>query len=155
MWLAADPRQKLHVYSFDADKHTYVRPMAQYLQEVFPGRLNVTFGDSKQTLRQFHDQNPHIKCDLVVIDGGHYKPTPLRDFENFSRMVTNSSGHLILLDDWPSETLPDVGKMWKSVTASGRAVTIAQCKRYQNRGLTIGMYTNHTEIKKTVMNAKN
>ena len=37
-----------HVYSFDIGSHYYTRPMADYLNRTFPGRLHITFGDSTQ-----------------------------------------------------------------------------------------------------------
>ncbi len=146
MWFAADPH--LHVYSFDLGEHKYTQPMAEHLQEMFPGRLNITLGDSRKTLPQLYKMNPQIKCDLVVIDGGHKGDVPMRDFENFYPMVDALSEHLILLDDWPSKSFPNIDKMWKNVTRSGRARTIAQCNRGGRtirkiqRGLTFGMYAH-------------
>jgi len=37
----------------DNGEHRYVRPMANYLQHKFPGRLTVTIGDSRKTVPHY------------------------------------------------------------------------------------------------------
>ncbi len=69
MWLTTNPRAR--VYSFDIGSHEYSRPMAQYLDKEFPGRLTVTLGDSKVTLPAFRKAHPEVTCDFLIIDGGH------------------------------------------------------------------------------------
>ena len=78
MWLNTNP--ELIVYSFDIDMHNYTRPLAYELQSMFPGRLHVTYGDSRLTIPLFHADSPEVKCDLIVIDGGHHYDVPARYF---------------------------------------------------------------------------
>merc|ERR1719456_1985986 len=42
------------VYTFDIGQHPYSKPAEQWLQSVFPGRIEATWGDSTQTLPAFH-----------------------------------------------------------------------------------------------------
>ncbi len=142
MWLNSNPH--LHLYSFDLGEHSYSWVMADQLQLLFPGRLNVTFGDSTKTLVEFHKKNPHILCDLVVIDGGHLGNVPQKDFENFAKMVDVTGDHLLIFDDWPSEhgaVALDLQRMWRNVTESHRAKTLRQCMNYGSaKGVTIGLF---------------
>ena len=141
MWLNSNP--DLHVYSFDLGEHHYSRPMADVLHEMFPGRLNVTFGDSTVTLPKFRKTHGSITCDLIVIDGGHNDLVPVADCNNLHKMVDFSSKHLVIVDDWPNayNAALDVGTMWVSVTRLGRARTITQCiNTGPGKGLTIGLF---------------
>ena len=143
MWLNANPN--VHVYSFDIGEHKYARPMADVLDEMFPDRLNVTFGDSRKTLAGFHERNPEITCDLVIIDGGHIGNVPFMDFENFYNMVKPMSKHLVVLDDWPSahHSAKDMAAMWIGQTQKGRVKTIRQCMNIgaAGKGMTFGLFT--------------
>ena len=144
MWLNANP--DVHVYSFDIGEHKYARPMADVLREMFPGRLNVTFGDSRKTLPEYHRKNPHITCDLVIIDGGHVGNVPLMDFDNFYQMVKPMSKHLVVLDDWPSawHAAKDMAAMWIGQVQKGRVKTVRQCMNIGvpgGKGMTFGLFT--------------
>ncbi len=123
--------------------------MAQVLTDMFPGRLQVIFGDSRQSIVQFHHQNPSVTCDLIVIDGGHGKGIPMSDFHSLRKMVNFSSTHLLVVDDCP--TRRDHGEhggvlsMWDQVTKSGQAETIKQCiLDHLTRGVTLGKYFRTT-----------
>ena len=61
--------------------HVYARPMAQYLNETFPGRLYVHFGDSTVTVPQFIRENPNFRCDFILVDGGHTYEVAKADLE--------------------------------------------------------------------------
>ncbi|KAI0221060.1 hypothetical protein LSAT2_027517, partial [Lamellibrachia satsuma] len=49
------------VYSFDIGSFKYTRPMADYLNKTFPGRLHLVIGDSLETLPHFSDSNLDVK----------------------------------------------------------------------------------------------
>ncbi|ELT94382.1 hypothetical protein CAPTEDRAFT_193008 [Capitella teleta] len=85
LWLTARP--DVHVYSFDIGGHPYAKPMAKHVQELFPGRHNITWGDSTKTLPVFIKNNPGILCDIIYVDGGHTYGISKTDFENFSKRV--------------------------------------------------------------------
>ncbi len=139
LWLNSKP--DVRVFSFDLGQHSYTRPAALVLQKMFPGRLNVTFGDSTKTLPDFTKKHPDVACDIVVIDGGHFGDVPLQDFQNFKSMTKHK--HLILLNDWPGTRSfsKSAGRMWNQMTSIKAAETIRQCTNaHSTRGLTIGMY---------------
>ena len=141
MWLNSNPH--LHVYSFDIGRHGYTRPMVKVLQRMFPGRLNVTLGDSRKTLPNFRKMYPNVKCDLTIIDGGHKGDVPRLDFENFYNMVEPLSDNLVILDDWPSTYFvpKDEGTMWLNAVEKGKIQTLRQCMNKKSRkGMTIGQF---------------
>lgn len=96
-WLLHSNSQA-HVYSFDLGQHSYSRPAATWLQQSFPERLHVTWGDSTQTLPAFHLQHPEVKCNLVFVDGGHTHAVAAADLQNFMHMA-DPSYNVILMDD--------------------------------------------------------
>ena len=117
--------------------------MAKVLQKMFPGRLNITFGDSQKTLPKFREMHPNVKCDLAVIDGGHVGNVPMNDFQNFYEMVEPSSNHLVILDDWPSaySVAIDMATMWINATENGEVRTLRQCMNIDAiKGMTIGQF---------------
>jgi len=86
-----------HVYSFDIGQHSYAAPAASWIDQKFPGRHSIVWGDSTQTLPQFHAQNPAVKCDVIFIDGGHSFEVATADFANFKPMSLPTSK--VLIDD--------------------------------------------------------
>jgi len=58
------------VISFDMGWHSYCGLAKKLLDRRFPGRHTLILGDSKQTLATFGENYPHLRFDLVLIDGG-------------------------------------------------------------------------------------
>ena len=141
LWLSTNPQT--HVYSFDIGEHKYSQKMAAYLQSQFPGRLNVTWGDSTLTLPEFHRNYPSIKCDLLFIDGGHTISVAQSDFNTFRQMA--NPVHLVMMDDHPAlhVTRSDNGPrtVWEEAKLKGTVHELAVCSRHgEMRGVAFGMY---------------
>ena len=67
------------------------------LQRRLPGRVNVTYGDSHQTIVPFFEARPGLKCDIISVDGDHSfngVTTDLAQLEPHLRL-----GGLIFADD--------------------------------------------------------
>ena len=140
-WLAANPRT--HVYSFDLGEHDYARHMADYLSQMYPGRLNVTWGDSTRTLPEFHERLPHVKCDILVIDGGHMNAVCQSDFDAFYRMA--SVDNIVVLDNYPDVRLKwmtDLGNVWERAKRRGQLFEIFACTFLPSdpHGFSVGRY---------------
>ena len=143
-WLAGN--DKAIVYSFDIGEHGYTRPMFTYLQRRFPGRLNVTIGDSRKTIPRFSATNRHVKCDLVIVDGGHTYDIALADLINM-RALANADHNVLVFDDYLSTfggvyLLRELGVPWNKMRADGFVVERYACTLGQdkNRGFVVGYY---------------
>lgn len=58
-------------------------------------------GNTRETLPQFIAYNPHIKADIVYIDGGHAVETIRSDYEHAKQML--APGGAIIFDDYYSD----------------------------------------------------
>ena len=134
VWLSAKNHTK--VYSFDIGMHPYSKPMMQYLKTKYPGRLTATWGDSKKTLPVFYTKHPDVKCDVVVVDGGHSTDVASADFDNFRKMTSHMNA--VILDDYPSDLYApfnhNLGRMWEQKKRIGEVSSIVQCMFYKPGG---------------------
>lgn len=85
---------------FDLGQHAYSRPCAQYLQDLFPERLTVIWGDSRKTLPTYiMNYLSQDKFDLVHIDGGHDTEVVLSDVR-YSKLIAKPTAYVIYDDIW-------------------------------------------------------
>ncbi len=141
-WLKANPNT--HVYSFDIGRHSYGQRMAKYIHEVFPGRFNITWGNSIKTLPAFRKAHPEILCDLISIDGGHTYNVCKSDFENFKKMSRPKS--IIVLDNYPDNRgrgrwMKSLGDVWEGAKRNGEIIEIFQCNYWpkKSQGFSVGL----------------
>ncbi|CAL1167756.1 unnamed protein product, partial [Cladocopium goreaui] len=133
-------RTKAKVYSFDLGNHPYARPAAMWLSNQFPGRLDMTWGDSLATVPAFHREHPDVKCELIFIDGGHSYDVAIRDLKNFAALA-NLKNNVLLLDD---TFLDDVRRAWDEMLDMGY---VEEFRSYNGEisvgsyGFTLGRYT--------------
>jgi len=119
-WLTSN--DKATVQSFDLGVHKYAFEMAKYMKYKFKERFSVTFGNSVKTIPKFSAENPHYRCDLILVDGGHSYEVALADINNFIPMA--SEKNLIIIDDIE---YPKVRKAWGKFVRSGRVKELMRC----------------------------
>ncbi len=145
VWLNSSNRTKL--YSFDIGEHNYTRRAVQQLQSLFPERLHMQYGDSRTSIPEFQELYPDVTCDLIVIDGGHYKDVPQKDLRNFRRLA--SFYHLIVLDDQPGPSYfkDSIDLMWNTAIRRGKVKELFVCMNDKSiatldreKGITLGRY---------------
>ena len=108
-WLTGSTTAK--VYSFDLGNHGYARHMASYLQSKFPRRLQMIWGDSTKSIPDFIETNPDVKCDLIIVDGGHSYKIAYADLSNFRKLA--KSGHsVVIIDDMSKSKGGAVNRAW-------------------------------------------
>jgi hypothetical protein len=116
------------VISFELGHHKYSHVAAQWISARFPGKLHLVMGDSSQTVPTFHTMFPHEKCDIVLVDGGHYFEPAWNDLVHFKELVdlgsgsgsgANNDGHVLLVDD---TEMSEVGAAWAQAQAEGLVV---------------------------------
>lgn len=69
LMLAAN--ENCHIYSFDTCSHIYTKPCLNYLNLNFNNRITMYEGNSHDTLKKCHEDNPNLKVDAIHIDGCH------------------------------------------------------------------------------------
>jgi Methyltransferase domain len=85
------------VISFDLGAYEYVFEAKKFIDERFPGRHLLIFGDSKETVPQFAQQNPATRFDLVFVDGGHEYETAKADLVNLRLLCHERT--VVVMDD--------------------------------------------------------
>ena len=138
IWLLANPQA--HVYSFDINLHSLTQPMAEYIQERVPWRHHITYGDSVETLPEFRRQNPEVKCDVAITDGGHTARIATIDLENFYQM--SSHRNIAFFDNHPDRF--KIGAGWESLKRRGKLTEYFRCrfKGGHQFGFTFGQYVH-------------
>jgi len=144
-FLMADPH--VDVVSFDIGVHDYVPLAKSLVDERFPGRHTLIYGDSRATVPKFA-RGAMAPFDLLFVDGGHEYETALCDLRNMRSLAHASS--VLILDDvnpcTPAGRGP--GNAWRQaitegwiiqeqIYEDGRRVQLStrRCKRSWARGL--------------------
>jgi len=142
----------VHVYSFDIGVHDYAKKGAAWIAQTFPGRHTITWGDSTKTLPAFHQKHPEVKCDLILVDGGHMYDVALADLKNFMRMA-NPDFNTVMMDDvrCPATFCSAPQKAWQDMI-NGKIIQETEAHTSGHRGFACGVYTNVSRASATVSN---
>lgn len=108
IYLFANPTSKIYV--FDLGNHGYTRHCFNYLNQVFPNRLSIIYGDSTKTIPEFVKAHPQLKIDLFHIDGGHTISIATQDLNNCRPLA--SIDNIVIFDDVDA---PWLDQVWKTV----------------------------------------
>jgi mannosyltransferase OCH1-like enzyme len=98
LYLLANPFSKIHF--FDLGEHQYSQMCFDYLNEKFPGRLSVTWGDSTVTIPQYSQTTGY---DFIHIDGGHTRFIAESDVHNCRSLAKSHA--LVMIDDYDGNCL--------------------------------------------------
>jgi hypothetical protein len=142
LWLSSKP--DVHVYSFDIGTHVYAKPLAEHIQNLYPGRHNITWGDSTETVPAFVEANPNVICDIIYVDGGHTYGISKEDFDNFAQL--GYTGSIVFLDNYPdyrSTFMKDLGGMWEDNRRLENVLEVFKCSygRKRSQGFSFGILT--------------
>ncbi|MCA9335131.1 class I SAM-dependent methyltransferase [Candidatus Saccharibacteria bacterium] len=85
------------VVSFDLGEYDYGPPAKDIIDEEFPGRHELIFGDSTKTVLEYHAAHPEEKFDLIFIDGGHDYETARADIRNMRKLAAENA--IVVTDD--------------------------------------------------------
>ena len=141
LWIAGN--QKTMLYSFDIVVHKYVRGMVAHFKAEYQDRFNIIYGDSTITVPAFLKQKPYVKCDVLVVDGGHDYWLAKADLENM-RDLANPERNIVIFDDFPSKdgNFNEVlGKAWAEMKAEGKIKELLSCMAGRSQhGFSVGHY---------------
>lgn len=94
--------QYINISCFDLGNHKYTIPCYENLKKTFGKRINITLGDSRDTLKNINN-----KYDLIHIDGGHLEEIANNDIINSYKL--SKKGTIIIMDDY---NFDDLHKLW-------------------------------------------
>lgn len=138
LMLSVNPHAKM--YSFDLGDMPYSAAAMQFVQTVFGDRFSLIVGNSTTTLAEFAWIHPGIKCDLMIIDGGHEFEVSRADIANFQRLASPGR-HKVLVDDTRCTREICLGpeKAWQEAVAAG-AVEQLDRQGSEVQGWSLGSY---------------
>jgi hypothetical protein len=138
LWLLANPNAK--VYSFDLGQYPYTIAASKFMAEKFPDRFTFTKGNSVETLPKFIAANPHVRCDVTVVDGGHDLPVATADLLNMQALA--ASNGRVILDDTPCAVTWCMGPSlaWTSLIEQNRVVPVKSVSMGPYRGFVVGQF---------------
>lgn len=87
----------LHYDAKDPRGGDYGQHGHAFVNDHFPGRLELILGDSKETVPEYIKNNPEEKFDLIFIDGDHHYAGAKADIENC--MGAAHGNTIVVLDD--------------------------------------------------------
>ena len=115
------------VSCFDLGEHKYTIPCYEKLKKTFGDRINITIGDSTQTLQ--HVNNIYY---LIHIDGGHSTEVASSDIMNSYKL--SKKGTILIMDDYD---FPNLHTLWDDYIT-----------KYNLKNLHINVYNSpHHDIK--------
>ena len=91
---------------FDLNDHKYTEKCFEILNNHFPGRLSIVYGDSTKTIKTFKNG----LFDMIHIDGGHTRTIAEQDFFNCKRL--SSSSGVVIVDDANAEPTKSLVETW-------------------------------------------
>jgi predicted O-methyltransferase YrrM len=136
-----------YVYSFDIGTHfsQYLKYGKMYINNIYPDRHTLVFGDSKEAIPRFAKNNSDKKFDLIFIDGGHDYETALDDLLNCKNLAHENT--ILIMDDIIQHNANLVTgwtegptKAWNLCKKNNYIVEIAEFEWTQGRGMTVGKY---------------
>lgn len=128
------------VYEFDLGEYEYARKGEAFLAELYPERLQVIWGDSTKTMPTFIKEHPEVKCEIMVVDGGHSLDVAVSDIYSFSEMA--SEDHVLIVDDTPcdQEWCDGPTEAWNAFVEAGCLEKVASISMTPSMGYRVGTY---------------
>ena len=134
-----------YVHSFDIGHHfnQYLKYGKIYINNKFPNRHTLVFGDSTETLPRFKNNN-NIKFDLIFIDGGHSYEVAYADLINCRNLAHSET--ILIMDDIVKNPLYvqnyTIGpsKAWNELINANMLEEISHSDYENGRGQSVGKY---------------
>ena len=129
-------RSNIKVTSVDLGHHEYVLQAQKLLQNLFPERLMLLVGDSRDVLPQLIRKKE--KYDMIFIDGGHDGDIPFEDLKNALQLC--KPGTLILVDDFHVQAKGQAPDVFKAVEVFVKAGHLVQLGHFAGETREMGIF---------------
>ena len=140
--LKNNPNAKL--VSFDLGEWEYNMPAKEYIDDLYPGRHTLIFGNSITKVPEFTLNNPDMKFDVIFIDGGHSYFVANSDVINCSKLAHKDT--IVALDDtmftdkWVHPFNIGPNKTWTEHLNANKISEICRKDYCDGRGMAWGKY---------------
>lgn len=112
---------------FDLGRTKYAHAALGFVAALFPGRAEVVYGDSSRTLPAYMVSRPELRCDRLMVDGGHDYEHAKGDLVAF--LAQAPCGAKVAMDDME---FPALKRAWREPIAAGRMREV-RCESSQDR----------------------
>lgn len=135
-----------YIYSFDIGDHfhSYLKYSKMYINNKFPNRHTLVFGDSRESINNFYNNNSNIKFDIIFIDGGHDYEIAISDLLNCKKLSHNQT--IIIMDDIVKDINMSAGytlgptKAWNDCLSKNIITETSYHFFEKGRGMCVGNY---------------
>jgi predicted O-methyltransferase YrrM len=134
----------LNLTSFDLGEHNYGPIAKEYIDFNFPNRHTLIFGDSRQTVPSYIENNKDIKFDVIFIDGGHDYEIARNDLENCFHLAHKDT--IVILDDvvfkeeWKEHYTQGPTRIWNEYLEKNKIIELNRKEYSKGRGMSWGKY---------------
>ena len=135
-----------YIVSFDIGDHfdEYLKYGKAFLNQKYPSRHTLVFGDSTKTIPRFSNNHKEAKFDLIFIDGGHDYEVANADIINCSYLAHKDT--IVVVDDIVKNNSWDRGytvgpkRAWQEAISNGLVTEMESFDWAPGRGMCIGKY---------------
>jgi len=92
-----DATSDSRVVSFDLGEHPHLSAAKRLIDERFPGRHPLVYGDSRVSIPAYADAHPDARFDIIFIDGGHWYDVARADLANLRKLAAATA--TVVMDD--------------------------------------------------------
>lgn len=134
-----------YVHSFDIGDHfhEYLKYGKLFINQKYPNRHTLVFGDSKITVPRFAKNN-NINFDLIFIDGGHDYETAYADLLNCKELAHSETivimDDIVKNDDYKAEHTLGPTKVWNDLVKCNILSELSHSFYSHGRGQSVGKY---------------